>query len=411
MKTGKSVQFNLASSLRAEGWSTVRAVLCLVLCILGAGIVAMAQSPRIIEFDAPGAGSTPDSGFGTQGGDINPEGAIVGMFSDTNNVMHGFVRTYHDRLTTFDAPGAGSVGNLYFKLTPAGVLGGQGTYPFSMNPEGTITGFYFDENTVGHGFVRTYDGRFTSFDDPDAGTISPQVTAALNINSAGMIAGNYFDANSVRHGFVRTPDGKFINFDPPDSVFSFVCVAMCLNQRGEITGDFLTNDGVSHGFVRAPDGRITTFDVPGAGTDGSQGQGTFVASINAEGAATGSYTTGDNVNHGFMRSPDGRIATFDVPGAGTDGSQAQGTYAEAINAEGVVTGQYIDLNDVNHGFVRTPNGRFIYFDAPGAGSDPGSYEGTIPLAINAEGEITGAYIDSKWVLHAFVRFAGPAECR
>jgi len=218
-------------------------------------------------------------------------------------------------------------------------------------------------------------------------------------------AGGYWDANSVYHGFVRTPDGKFTNFDPPGSVFTLVCVGSCLNPAGAANGWYQDSDGLVHGFVRAPDGRITEFNVAGAGTEA--GQGTYSGSINAEGAVTGDYVTGDNVSHGYVRAPDGRVTKFDVPGAGTDGSQYQGTYAEAINDAGTVTGQYIDSNDVQHGFVRTPDGRITKFDAPDAGTATGSYEGTVPLAINAAGEITGAYFDSNYVLHGFVRLAGP----
>lgn len=61
--------------------------------------------------------------------------------------------------------------------------------------------------------------------------------------------------------------------------------------------------------------------------------------------------------------------------------------------------------------MRFPDGRIITFDAPSAGADPGSYEGTIPLTINAAGEITGAYIDTSWVLHGFVRLAAPSRDR
>jgi len=383
----------------------VWAVLCLAVCMFGAGISAMAQRPRITEFDAPGAGNAQGSGLGTQGEDINPAGAITGLYADANNVMHGFLRTPQGRLITFDAPGAGTVPNLYFKSTPAGTYGGQGTYAMSINPEGAIAGSYIDETNLGHGFLLAPDCKFTSFDDPDAGTTAYLGTFAWNINPAGVIAGNYWDAYSVRHGFVRTPNGKFANFDPSGSVSTFVCLAECINPAGAINGYYFTADGVAHGFVRSPDGKITEFDVPGAGTEG--GQGTYSVSINTEGAVTGQYVSSDNVTHGFVRGRDGRITEFDFLGAGTDGSQYQGTYAEAINDAGEVTGEYTDSNDVQHGFVRTPDGRITKFDAPDAGTAAGSYEGTVPLTINAAGEVTGAYFDSNYVLHGFLRLAGP----
>ena len=402
MNTRKTFQFNFVSFFQAERWCTV---LWLAVFMLGTGIFAVAQSPRISEFEAPGAGNTPGSGLGTQAEDINPAGAITGLYADANNVIHGFLRTPQGRLITFDAPGAGTVPNLYFKSTPAGTYGGQGTYAMSINPEGAIAGSYIDETNLGHGFLRAPDGKFTSFDDPDAGTAAYQGTFAWNINPAGMIAGNYWDASTVRHGFVRTPNGKFANFDPSGSVSTFVCLATCINVAGEVTGTYYDADGVEHGFVRAPDGSITEFNVPGAGTEG--GQGTWGTSINVGGAVTGGYVTGDNVTHGLVRAPDGRITTFDVPFAGTNGSQGQGTFAEAINDAGYVTGQYYDSSNVQHGFVRGRDGEFTYFDTPDAGTAAGSYEGTIPLAINLAGVITGAYFDSNYVLHAFLRYARP----
>jgi len=410
MKTPKRLHFNSTSSFRSVRRSTVWAVFCLAVYMSGAGIFAMAQSPKIIGFEAPNAGNAQGSGLGTQAENINPWGAVAGLYADANNVIHGFLRTAEGRLIIFDAPGAGTAPGLYFKSTPAGTYGGQGTYAMSINTAGAIAGSYIDENNVGHGFVRAPDGKFTSFYDPDADQQSAYLgTFAWNINPAGVIAGNYWDSNSARHGFVRTPDGKFANFDPSGSVSTFVCLASCINPAGTVTGAYYDAGGVQHGFVRAPGGKITALDVPGAGTDGSQGQGTWGTSINTEGTVTGGYVTGDNVTHGYVRSPDGRITTFDVPGAGTDGSQYQGTVPEAINDTGIITGEYIDSNDVQHGFVRASDGRITKFDAPGAGNETGSYEGTVPLAINTGGEITGAYFDSNYVLHAFVRLAGPPQ--
>ena len=67
--------------------------------------------------------------------------------------------------------------------------------------------------------------------------------------------------------------------------------------------------------------KLITFDVPGAGT--GAGQGTFafslggVAAISPSGAVTGPYRDASNVSHGFLRTPGGAIITFDAPGAGT----------------------------------------------------------------------------------------------
>jgi hypothetical protein len=82
----------------------------------------------------------------------------------------------------------------------------------------------------------------------------------------------------------------------------------------------------------------------GAGT--GSGQGTFADNINDHGAITGNYVDVGNLSHGFVRAPNGTITTFDVPGA------AQGTYPYVNNFWGTIAGWYVDTNGVNHGFLR-----------------------------------------------------------
>ena len=122
---------------------------------------------------------------------------------------------------------------------------------------------------------------------------------------------------------------------------------------------------MNHGFVRAPDGRITTFDAPGAGT--GSGQGTVPSSVdclNQAGEITGFYFDASSAVHGFVRATDGDITTFDVPGAGT--GSGQGTYGYGINLAGMIEGTYVDSNGVYHGYVRTRDRDITPFDVLGA---------------------------------------------
>src|SRR6516164_874060 len=63
----------------------------------------------------------------------------------------------------------------------------------------------------------------------------------------------------------------------------------------------------------AKGGTFTIFDVPGAGTGFLEG--TFPLGINPAGTITGYYQDADFLGHGFLRSPDGVITTFDPPGS------------------------------------------------------------------------------------------------
>ena len=46
----------------------------------------------------------------------------------------------------------------------------------------------------------------------------------------------------------------------------------------------------------------------------------------------------------------------------------QGTYATNIDPSGTIIGFSRDANDVRHGFIRSQDGSFTIFDAPGAGT-------------------------------------------
>jgi hypothetical protein len=266
--------------------------------------------------------------------------------------------------------------------------------PLSINTAGTITGSY-DSN----GFVGTAGGTITTFDV--SGAIE---TVAKSINSAGVIAGNWSDANAGHHGFVRAADGTITSFDAPDakSGYGKGTFPESINTAGVIAG--YCNCVGENGFVRAADGTITKFEAPGA-------SGTLAFSINTDGAIAGYY--GDNgsphpVYHGFVNSASGTITTFDAPGAGTSENNVyvQGTFALSINDNGVIAGYFVDSCDGYHGFVRAADGTITTLNAPGAGTctSPltGYQLGTKALSINDDGVITGYYIDPNEVYHGFM---------
>ena len=230
--------------------------LTLCLLLLWTSIAWTGEKPRIISFDAPGAGTS--AGQGTYAFSIDPQGAIAGYYLDNNNVYHGFLRTKRGDITTFDVSGAGTAAF-------------QGTLPFGSNTEGAIAGFYADSSFVYHGFVRTPDGKITTFDAPGAGG-----TFAAQINPAGVIAGDYFDVANVQHAYVRSPDGNITTFDAPGAgtgAFqgTFTGFLDCINPEGVMVGYYLDASNLYHGYVRASDGNVTTFDAPGAGTGAFQG--------------------------------------------------------------------------------------------------------------------------------------------
>ncbi len=89
-------------------------------------------------------------------------------------------------------------------------------------------------------------------------------------------------------------------------------------------------------------------------TTAGSGFGTFPNRINDGGVITGRYIDAHNGNHGFLRSTGGKFITFDAPGAGTTAGSGSGTFSNNINDGGTITGRYVDANNVNHGFLRIP---------------------------------------------------------
>ncbi len=377
--------------------------LYLSLCLLGVVAAASAREPRFITFDVPGAGTGPYQGSGCFFydcyGEINNLGEITGYYLDANNVYHGFVRSPEGKFTTFDAPGADT--------TPQSF---NGTLSNTINDAGSVTGYYLDASGNAHGFVRTRQGAFTTFDVPGGSLL----TEAIGINVEGAVVGFYLNQNAVFLSFLRKPDGSFETWSDPGqcetspSTGCYGAGALSINDLGLISGGYEDNAGnfVTHGLLRNPQGKFTSYTIPAAGTGPYQGTWcpACASPVNLFGASASYYIDGGNVVHGYLRSPFGTFNSFDIPGAGPQGI---GCYADCpigLNDWGAITGFYPDANGVYHGYLRSPDGRITSFDAPGADTTPGDNNGTYPYSINDAGVIVGSYQDSNNVFHGFVMF-------
>jgi hypothetical protein len=322
----------------------------------------------IVKYTVPGSGK--GEGQGTEGGGIVNDGSIVGFYTDSAGISHGYLRASGGKLTKFDAPDS------------------QSTFPIGMNQGLAITGYYSDSNGILHGFLRSSAGIFTKFDVPGAGDGSGQGTIAENINTGGEIAGYYYDSNGATHGFLRTAKGKFTKFDVPGAgtgpnqgtaPTSF----SGLTDAGVIAGNYTDSNQISHGFLRFADGKIARkIDPKGS-------QLTIVFAMNSKNTIAGSYIDSTGF-HGFLRTSDGTITSFDAP-------NSIGTSPTNINSAGVAAGTYSDPSGLNHGFTRSADGTIVEFSVSGAS------QGTFPYANNASGEISGTYIDSNGAYHGFLR--------
>jgi hypothetical protein len=189
---------------------------------------------------------------------------------------------------------------------------------------------------------------------------SNQVTP-VSISGIGAVLGIYLDPHGGLDGFVRDPDGTITTFGVLGAY------PASINDEGAITGSY----GSRHGFVRDPEGNFTTFDPQGSIY-------TVPFSINAGGAVTGYYEESNFVLHGFVREPGGQIIAFDPPGS-------TATIGYSINAKGTVAGYYQDASNLSHAFVRRPGGEIVSFNALGNAATEAS-------SINDAGTITGFYL-------------------
>ena len=192
---------------------------------------------------------------------------------------------------------------------------------------------------------------------------------------------------------------------------------IAINASGAISGYYIDSTSVQHGFVRSSSGTYTAIDPTGVGTcvnndNGSKFGGTTASGIDAAGDVAGTYLDASCAQHGFIRNASGTITSFNVPGAasspcttnGGSGQKICGTFLVLSDAEGDLTGSYIDADGTIHGFLRpAATGNFTSFDDPNAYTS-GTLNGTIGIAINSQTsgiEISGSYIDANSVLHGY----------
>ena len=141
-----------------------------------------------------------------------------------------------------------------------------------------------------------------------------------------------------------------------------------MNDAGVITGTYDWDTG----FLRTPDGTITSFDIPGAGQ-------TVSIAINNNGLVAGNYSDASGVWWPFIRNTDGSIVSYQVPGA-------LNAHMGAMNDAGTIAGYWNDSKELPHIFVRSADGTITTYDIPDATIISVS-------GINARGYVVGYYYD------------------
>jgi len=358
---------------------------------------------------------------------INNLDAVVGIFFDSSNLVHGFLRAPTGKITEIAYPGA--VQTDCFAINDAGEIAGSYT-----NTKGLTYGYTYSKGkykttdfatTNGLNATGVIDGSYWGVDGVAAGyealpqafslakVVIPQpysdYWAVINgINKAGVMVGVYNDSVGNSHGLM-IESGKVTTIDNPDGVQTTL---FAINAKGQIVGDAWDSQGNPHGFLYA-NGTFT--NVPGP----SDALSSDATGINDGGWIGGDYFSGtDRTHHGFILKGT-TYKEVDIPGASTTfgaginnagqfvvvGADAKGyteswlyngskfvsiavpgaaqNLAAGINNNGEIVYRIFDPYGVGHAALKKGNEYFV-FDFPG-GVNSGA------LGINDNGEITGFY--------------------
>ncbi len=180
----------------------------------------------------------------------------------------------------------------------------------------------------------------------------------------------------------------FQSVDPPDARY-----ALPFGVRdGTVVGLYQDVQGQHHGFEFTRRGAYASFDAPGADPQ----LGTYAIGLDSRGDIVGYFYDTAATPRGFVRSPGGQIITFDARGA-----NRQGTFVWAVNRSGTVVGTYVDHAGVMRGFARNANGEQRPINLRSAHM-------VQPSGINDKGVIVG-YFGDQTGFHGFVRENGERE--
>ena len=409
-------------------------------------------SGKMSEFDGPTGNGEPQAtipiGFDTAGD-------LAGIYVDGAGSVHGFLRSAAGTVTSIDVPYSGPA--------EAGSVGY--TIPTFIDAAGDVAGVYTDANEVPHGFVLPAGGKITTIPDPVSfsgpGATVPGVVYVTE-SQAG-VAGTFVDVQGAIHGFVVPTGGGMVIIDAPGASTGVVVASVeagtaitAIDNSGNVGGLYLDSNSLAHGFVRSASGAFSTFDAPTTGASRGIFPFSYPFQFDTAGDLTGVYLDGNDVAHEFVRSSNGTISYFDAPDASpmpismqkrlaritqhtkigsrlqtfahkrfgnvkafkgnvlkeaslggnlpSGVSQIQGTLGFAISPAGTITGVYTDGEAGIHSFVRSSDGTITEFNAPDAGT--GVYQGTLSFAVNASGTVAGSYLDSDSVVHGFVASLG-----
>jgi hypothetical protein len=234
-------------------------IFLLLMAVIIAVPTASAQaSYKFTELSIPGSISATAYG-------LNDFGTIVGDYTDSTGIIHGF-KLIGSTLTTIDDPNGNGSGTTCYSISNNGVIvgsyaiglfsngfmykngvftdiippGSVGTTAYGINDAGSIVGTYLN-GTAQIGFL--YDGStYTDLIVPGSVT-----TLAIGINSSGLITLQAADAS----GSLTSWEYDGTNYTQLNVPGANITVVHFINDRGEIAFGWYDSLGAEHGAIYA----------------------------------------------------------------------------------------------------------------------------------------------------------------
>ena len=307
---------------------------------------------------------------------------MVGSYVDADGIYHPYVRTPDGRFLSLDLPRASDleyffvhgindagvvvarsklvgdvprtlVGKFQEGLQELKVTGGVSTEGWNINQDGSIVGHYESADGSTNGFVAkpvasvgdvpiarppTLNYTFESIDVPGVDILV--LTASSDFED---YAGYTRSPDGEKDVAFTLIDGAFARYDFPGAQNTYF---FALGNNGNAAGHYEDSDGLYHGVV-LESGELRQFDFPGSV------QTEIYGISDATGALTGNFTDDSGIRRGFSGD-----TIVEVP-------ETLETFADFV-AAGRLVGSYVDADGIYHPYARTPEGRIVSIDLPGA---------------------------------------------
>jgi hypothetical protein len=287
-------------------------------------------------------------------GGINPDGDIVGVYSDAVGRQHGFLLS-DGQFTTVDVPGAlagvgGTLPTVARGISPSGEIVGQYTAPVNATAPPDSAAYCPAAGSAAciKGFLYSHRKFATVLFPGHPGAIPGRITRDGSMYGCYHdfdVMASMFSAAWTRFGDTSLAAAGGELSDPSQSYPN--------SMHGGATPDGSTmvgfyvdmNTGHQHGYI-VQNGALQTYDVPSSTS-------TTIWDINPEQEFVGTYVDRSGKRHGFLQFPNGSAPmTLDVPS--TPPFNAVSSIAMGMNPGGAIVGQYSDISGQTHGFVALP---------------------------------------------------------